>query len=222
MNWDWDYTADIVLPALIGVLPVTIIATIASFILALLVGLIFVTGRMSRHGWISAPVRELTEFIRGTPILVQLYVVFFVLPEFGVVLPPLFTGILVLGLHNGAYLTEVFRAGLESVPTGQKEAAIALNLGPGRTFVAVVAPQAIPPILPDIGNYLVAIFKETPLLSFIAVLEILHEAKIVGNEHFRFLEPITIAGIFFLVMSLIAAAGIGFVERAVNRMVFRR
>jgi polar amino acid transport system permease protein len=107
------------------------------------------------------------------------------------------------------------------VPRGQWEAAIALNLGQTTTFRDIILPQALPPIVPALGNYLVALFKETPLLSAIAVLELMQTAKILGSETFRYNEPITLVGLFFLVMSLVSAALIRVVERYLNRRVAR-
>ncbi|MGE0211447.1 MAG: ectoine/hydroxyectoine ABC transporter permease subunit EhuD, partial [Parvibaculaceae bacterium] len=130
-------------------------------------------------------------------------------------------GVLALGLHYGAYCSEVYRAGLEGVARGQWEASTALNLSSWTTFKDIIIPQAIPPVVPALGNYLVALFKETPLLSAIAVLELMQTAKILGSETFRYTEPITLVGIFFLVMSLVSAALIRMVERRLNRRAFR-
>jgi polar amino acid transport system permease protein len=130
--------------------------------------------------------------------------------------------VLALGLHYGAYCSEVYRAGLANVPKGQWEASIALNLSPWTTFKDVILPQAIPPVVPALGNYLVALFKETPLLSVIAVLELMQTAKILGSETFRYVEPITLVGAFFLVFSLISAALIRRVELSLNQRMGRR
>jgi polar amino acid transport system permease protein len=135
-----------------------------------------------------------------------------VFPQFGVVIPALVAGVMALGLHYSTYCSEVYRAGLENVPRGQWEAATALNLGPMATYRDIILPQAIPPMVPALGNYLVGLFKETPLLSAIAVLELMQTAKIIGSETFRYLEPITLVGVFFLVMSLASAALIRRVE----------
>ena len=127
-----------------------------------------------------------------------------------------------LGLHYGTYCSEVYRAGLANVPKGQWEASIALNLSTWTTFKNVVLPQAIPPVVPALGNYLVALFKETPLLSVIAVLELMQTAKILGSESFRYVEPITLVGAFFLVFSLVSAALIRRLERHLNASFGRR
>jgi len=144
------------------------------------------------------------------------------MPEFGVTLDAMPAGILALGLHYGAYCSEVYRAGLDNVPKGQWEASIALNLSPWTTFRDVILPQAIPPVVPALGNYLVALFKETPLLSAIAVLELMQTAKILGSESFQYTEPITLVGIFFLAFSLLSAAAVRQVERRLQARTRQR
>ena len=96
-----------------------------------------------------------------------------------------------------------------------------MNLSPWTTFKDIIIPQAIPPLVPALGNYLVALFKETPLLSAIAVLELMQTAKILGSETFRYTEPMTLVGLFFLVMSLASSALIRTVERVLNRRFLR-
>jgi polar amino acid transport system permease protein len=208
---DWAFVWDI-LPLLARAALVTIEATFLGFGLAASLGLLLAVGRMSRQPWIAWPVVGFVEFIRSTPLLVQLFFMFFVLPRFGIVMPAFLTGIVGLGLHYSSYCAEVYRSGLENVPRGQWEAALALNLSLPRTYWDVIIPQAIPPVIPALGNYLVSLFKETPLLSAIAVLELMQTAKILGSEYFRYLEPITIVGLFFLGLSLLSAAGIRRVE----------
>ncbi|MCR4267984.1 ectoine/hydroxyectoine ABC transporter permease subunit EhuD [Nitratireductor sp. ZSWI3] len=216
MFWDWNYVWEI-MPSLLRASLVTIEATFLGFLLALVLGLVMAILRMSRSQWISVPTAGLVEFIRSTPVLIQIFFIFFVFPEFGIVLPAMTAGVIALGLHYGAYCSEVYRAGLENVPRGQWEASTALNLSPYITFRDIIIPQAIPPVVPALGNYLVALFKETPLLSAIAVLELMQTAKILGSENFRYVEPITLVGVFFLVMSLVAAALIRQVERTLNQ-----
>ncbi|HEY9538676.1 MAG TPA: ectoine/hydroxyectoine ABC transporter permease subunit EhuD [Kiloniellaceae bacterium] len=205
MFWDWSYTWEIV-PILAEASIVTIEATVLGFILAATVGLLLAILRMSPRPWISLPAAGFVEFVRSTPLLIQIFFIFFVLPEFGITLGALTAGVLALGLHYGSYCSEVYRAGLENIPRGQWEASIALNLSPYHTFRDVIIPQAIPPVVPALGNYFVALFKETPLLSAIAVLELMQTAKILGSQTFRYTEPITLVGIYFLIFSLVAAA----------------
>jgi polar amino acid transport system permease protein len=217
MDWDWSYAFEI-MPVLAQASLVTIQATILGFFLALILGLVFAILRMSDSSYVSVPVSALVEFIRSTPLLIQIFFLYFVFPEFGLNLDALTAGIIALGLHYGTYCAEVYRAGLENVPRGQWEASIALNLSPYHTFRDIIVPQAIPPVVPALGNYFVALFKETPLLSAIAVLELMQQAKILGSTTFRYVEPITLVGLFFLVFSLVAAALIRLLERRLNRI----
>jgi polar amino acid transport system permease protein len=205
--WDWAYTWQI-LPDLLAAAVITIEATLLGFAVAAVLGLALAILRMSENPWIANPITALIEFIRGTPVLIQIFFMFYVLPQFGITMPALLTGVLALGLHYATYCSEVYRAGLENIPRGQWEASTALNLTPYRTFRDVIIPQAIPPVVPALGNYLIGMFKETPLLSAIAVVELMQTAKIIGSETFRYLEPITMVGVFFLIMSLISSVGV--------------
>jgi polar amino acid transport system permease protein len=211
MLFDWQFALEI-LPQLARAAVVTIEATFLGFALAAVLGLALALLRRSRNPWTSAITGGFVEFIRSTPVLIQIFFLFFVFPRFGIVIPAFAAGVMALGLHYACYCSEVYRAGLDGIPRGQWEAAVALNLGPLRTYRDVIIPQAIPPVVPALGNYLIGMFKETPLLSAIAVLELMQTAKIIGSETFRYLEPITMVGAFFLVMSLVSAAGVRRVE----------
>jgi polar amino acid transport system permease protein len=169
-------------------------------------------------GWVTS---AFVEFIRSTPLLIQIFFLFFVLPRVGIVLDAYMAGVIALSIHYGCYCSEVYRAGLEAVPRGQWEACTALNFSTWNTFKNIILPQAIPPIVPALGNYLVALFKDTPLLSAIAVLELVQTAKSLGSENFRYTEPMTIVGLIFLVMSLVSAMGIRWLERHLNRRSVR-
>lgn len=217
LDWDWAF-AWAILPQLLRALRVTVLATLLGMALALVLGLLFALLRRSRVRIISWPAAGLIEFIRSTPLLVQIYFLFYVGPNFGIRFSPLWTGIVALGLHYGAYTSEVYRAGIDGVPRGQWEASRALNLSASRTFLAIILPQAIPPIIPALGNYFVAMFKDTPLLSTITVLELLYTAKDIGSQTFRYLEPLTIVGILFLVVSLAAAWPLRRLEQRLNAM----
>ena len=219
MDWRWDFTFEVVLPRMWEAAGVTIWATVASFAFALVGGLVLMLLKTHRSPWVSRPATEFVEFIRATPLLVQIFFLFFLLPDFGITLPPLTTGILAIGIYNSALCAEVYRAGFQAVPKGQWEACIALNMSPWRTFKDVIIPQSLPPIVPALGNYLVAIFKETPLLSFVAVAEIMQISKLIGAEYYRFTEAVTIAGILFLVMSLVAAFLIRLTETYIKRRI---
>ncbi len=217
MFFDWEFAFEI-LPTLLEGLLVTIQATIAGFIIAAILGLLMALGRRSENPWISGPVGAIVEFIRSTPLLVQLYIFFFVLPRYGLRAPPFVVGSIALGLHYGTYTSEVYRAGIDAVDKGQWEAATALNFSPLRVWIGIILPQSIPPMIPALGNYFVAMFKETAQLAAITVTELLLSARIVGTETFRFLEPITMAGILYFLISYPSAL---IVQRLEARFVQR-
>lgn len=216
MIWDWAFAFEIT-PTLARAAWVTLQATVIGYLLALVIGLVFALLRRSRSPWIALPTGEIVEFIRSTPLLVQIYFFYFVGPQFGIRVEAWTAGLLALGLHYGCYISEVYRAGLEGVPRGQWEAAVALNLSRFRTYSDIILPQAIPPIVPALGNYLIGMFKETPLLSAIAIIELMARAKLIGSDTFRYMEPITLVGVFFLVMSLVASGLIRLVERRLKQ-----
>lgn len=201
MEWNWEFVWEI-LPTLIQGAVVTVEATLLGSVVAMAVGLLFAIARRSRNRWVSRPIGFLVEFVRGTPLLVQLYFLFYVLPDIGILLPPLTAGVIALGLHYGTYTSEVYRAGIDNISRGQWEAAKAVNLTPTQTWVHVVVPQAIPPMIPALANYFIAMFKETPLLSAITVLELMNQARSVANFSYRYLEPMTLVGVFFLAISV--------------------
>ena len=215
MIWDWAYAWKI-LPVLADAALVTIEATILGYAIALVGGLLLALMRRSPSRLIAWPAACIVEFVRSTPLLVQLFFLYFGLPEFGIRLSPFVTGVVGLGLHFSTYTSEVYRSGLDGVPLGQWEAAKALNFSAYRRYRNIVLPQAVPPIVPVLGNYLVGMFKDSTLLSAIAVLELLQMAKILGSDSFKYMEPLTIVGVFFIILSLISVAGIQWTERKVN------
>jgi polar amino acid transport system permease protein len=204
MDWSWKVAYD-VLPQMAQGLVITIEATFAGAIVAYILGLVLAILKMSKSRPIALITYWLSEFIRRTPLLVQLYFLFYVLPDLGIFLSPLAAGIIGLGLHFSTYTSEVFRAGIENVPNGQWEAAKSLNYRPYQTMRYVILPQAIPPMIPPLANYLITMFKETPLLSAITVVELFNAANIYSNSHYKYLEPMTLVGAFFLIVSVPAA-----------------
>lgn len=212
MEWDWEFVIEI-MPTLIQGAIITVQATILGSVVAAAVGLMFAIARRSPNRWIARPVGFVVEFIRGTPLLVQLYFLFYVLPDIGILLPPLTAGVIALGLHYGTYTSEVYRAGIDNISRGQWEAAKAVNLTPTQTWAHVIIPQAIPPMIPALANYFIAMFKETPLLSAITVLELMNQARSVANFSYRYLEPMTMVGVFFLVISVPAVLLLRHLER---------
>ncbi|WP_297109031.1 ectoine/hydroxyectoine ABC transporter permease subunit EhuD [uncultured Devosia sp.] len=212
-GYEWDLSSPLafalsILPILLTGMIVTIQATVLGFFVALVLGLIWAVLKSAPSRFIAWPARVVTEFIRDTPLLVQLFFLYYVLPEFGIVLPAFLTGALALGIQYSAYTSEVYRAGIEAVGADQREAARALNFSGTHTFTHVVVPQAIPRIIPAMGNYLVSIMKDVPVLSVVTVLEMLNVAKIVGDRTFDYLVPLSMVGALYLIMTLVASAGV--------------
>ena len=157
------------------------------------------------------------DFVRGTPLLVQLFFLYFAMPGIGIRLSPIATGLIAFSVHYGCYMSEVYRAGIEAVPRGQWDACVALGISRIDTYRSFILPQAIQPIIPAAGNYLVNMFKETPLLSSISVVEMMFVSAEIGADTFRYLEPITVCGLLFLLMSIGASGLVRLTERLYGR-----
>ncbi|MDK4715677.1 ectoine/hydroxyectoine ABC transporter permease subunit EhuD [Rhizobium sp. CNPSo 4039] len=219
-TWDTSTTLSFALSILpiLGIgLIVTLEAAAAGFAIALVIGLVFALLRRSRFVAISWPTAFVIEFLRDTPLLVQLFFLYYVLPIYGIVLPAFLTGALALGLQYSAYTSEVYRGGLDAVPLGQWEAATALNLSRGRTYWDIIIPQAIPRIIPAMGNYLVSMLKETPVLSVVTVVDMLNLANLIGDRTFEYLVPLSLVGLIFLILTLVCSAAIHWLEKALPK-----
>jgi polar amino acid transport system permease protein len=201
MTWNWNVALDVLPQLLYAFVRYTLVATVLGTALAAVLGLVFAIIRRARVPVLAPITTAFIEFVRSTPLLVQLFFLFFVLPEFGITLPALTTGVIGLGVHYACYLAEVYRAGIEGVPKGQWEAATALSLPPRLQWQHVILPQAIRNVLPALGNYAISMFKETPFLALITVPEMVQRAQAIGSITFRYLEAFTIAGLIFLVAS---------------------
>ncbi|WP_434052378.1 MAG: ectoine/hydroxyectoine ABC transporter permease subunit EhuD [Roseibium sp.] len=217
-DWRWDFAWEI-LPRLIEATGNTLIAAGAGYLIAVVLGLVLALAQRTPLRPLTWIVREFVEFIRSTPLVLQIFFVFYVGPQFGIRLDPWTAGMIAIGLHYSAYLSEVYRGGLESVPKGQWEACTSLSMSMRQTYVRVIIPQALPPSVAGMGNYLVGIFKDTPMLSVIGVAELMHTANAIGSEHYRFLEPFTLVGLIFLAISLPSAGLIRLFENWVRRRI---
>jgi len=210
--WDWEF-AGLILPVLLQGLWLTVQATLLAIPIALVLGLVLALLRRSPRKLVRWPVATVIEFIRGTPLLIQLFFLFYALPEFGIRFGAITTGVIGLGLHFATYASEAYRAGIDAVPKGQWEAACSVNLSTFDTWRQIVLPQAIPTVIPALGNYAVAMFKDAVLLSAIAIPELVFEARVLQSRSFRTLEPFTLAGLLFLAISIPAAVGVRYLER---------
>ena len=212
MIWDNNFAIS-VLPVLLQGLWTTVHITVIGTLLAAGLGLVFAVLRRLAIPVLSPVVSFLVVFVRGTPLLVQAYVAFFVLPAYGISFDALTTGIVVIGVNYSAYMAEVYRSGIQGVPTGQWEAATALSLPGGRTWGRIILPQAIRTVVPMLGNYLIQMFKDSAVLSAITVVELMATAQAIGSSSFRYLEPLTLAALLFLAVSYPASRLVNRLER---------
>jgi polar amino acid transport system permease protein len=210
---DFAYLAQI-LPPLLEATLVTLRIAVAAFFLSLLIGLGFAVLRLSSYHKLATGVFLFTESIRLTPLLVQLFFAYYVLPEIGIRLPAEPTGILVIGLHYATYTSEVFRSGIMAVQRGQWEASWSLGLRGGVVWRKIILPQAIRPMVPALGNYLVQLFKEVPLLSTITVYELLNTANLIAGETFRYLEVMSLVALIFFAISYASSLVIANLEES--------
>lgn len=219
MNWKWDVFMDS-LPLVTKGLYVTISLTIVCYIFALLFGFVWVFLKRLPIKSIRWIVTWIMEFIRSTPPLVQLFFLYFgwpMIPVIGMSLSPFTCAVIGLGLHTSTYIGEVYRSGIESVDHGQWEASVALNMTTTQKWLKIILPQAVPPTIPMLGNYFIILFKEVPLASTVGVMGILALANDYGSQHFRYLEPLTIVALLFLVLSYPSSLLINYIEKKMNR-----
>jgi polar amino acid transport system permease protein len=213
MSWDWDYAVDIFPDILEAFLRYTLVITILGSVVAAVVGLLFAIIRFLHIPVLAPLVTAFLEFVRSTPIPVQLFFLFYVLPEYGLTWDAEIIGVLCLGLHYACYYAEVYRAGIDAVPKGQWEACTALSIPQRYVWQRVVLPQALRNVLPSLGNYVISMFKETPFLVLISVPEMVTEAQGIGARNFDYVEPLTIAGLIFLAASYPAAVALRRLEK---------
>nr|WP_202457628.1 MULTISPECIES: ectoine/hydroxyectoine ABC transporter permease subunit EhuD [unclassified Streptomyces] len=197
-------------------LELTLKALLFGSLIAFSLGLVWAVAQRSAKKWIRWPVTVVTEFIRNTPLLVQLFFLFYVVPEWGPSMSPLTTGIVGLGLHYSTYTSEVYRAGIEGVPAGQWEAATALSLSKRRTWTSVILPQAVRRVIPALGNYVIVMLKESPQMAAIGALDMLGQAQNYSQTTFTF-EAISVVGVAFIVIAYPASLLLRVLERRLVR-----
>ncbi|MBV9786281.1 MAG: ectoine/hydroxyectoine ABC transporter permease subunit EhuD [Acidisphaera sp.] len=211
MLFDWNFALSI-LPSLLAATTVTVRVTLVGFALAVLAGLVLAL-LLRGPVWVAWAAAGIIEFIRSTPLLIQVFAAYFLLPEIGIMLDPFSTGAIALGLHYACYVAHVFRGAIDGVPRGQWEAAFALGLPRRVIYARIVVPQAMRAATPPLGNYLIAMFKDVPMLSAITLVELMYTANQIASEKFLYTEPMTLAGVICLVISLAAA----FIVRRIER-----
>ncbi len=192
---------------------ITVLLTFASMAVALVLGLLLALARLSERRVLAGAATAFVEVIRGSPLLLQLFYIFYVFPFFGLRLNKFEAGVIGLAINYGAYLSEVFRAGIEAVDKGQWEAAGALGLSRGLTLRLVVLPQAVRIVIPPIGNYFISLFKDTALVSTISIPELIFTGQLIAADSFKYLQVYSIIFVIYLVISYPASLGVRALER---------
>jgi polar amino acid transport system permease protein len=178
-------------------LGITVLLTLSTMVLATVLAIPVALARMSEFRLIRWPANVFVEFMRATPLILQLIYIYYVLPTAGIKLNPITAAITGLTLHYSAYLSEVFRGGIQSIPKGQTEAALALGLSYWLAFRKVVLPQALRAVLPTLGNYLISLFKDTSLASVVTVQELMFSGQIIAARNFQYFTVYTITAILY-------------------------
>jgi polar amino acid transport system permease protein len=209
------------LPLLLQGIPITIQLTLAATALVVVFGFIFGLGRGSKLRLLRWPSGFLVEVLRGSSAIVQLFWAFYVLPFLGIELSPFTAGVLVLGLNGGAYFSEVVRAGFASVPKGQTEAAVALNLSGWFRLTRIVLPQALPVMVPPFGNALVDMLKFTALLSLVTINEFAYRADAIRSVLSESGPVYGLTLLIYFALALIFSLAVQKLEVVVNRWAGR-
>jgi len=191
------------LPYLLGGILVTLQVALAAALFGSLIGL-FMSLASRKGGWVKTLVKSFVDFFRGTPLLFQLAMFHFGLPQLtGWVPTPYISAMIVFSLNSGAYMSEVLRAGIESIDKGQIEAAHALGVSNKDISFSIIIPQALKNVLPAIMNEFITLVKETSVVSLISLQDIMRRYSIVSAATYRFFEPLLIIGIIYLVLNIL-------------------
>ena len=200
--WDWDFVFTSGPVILRDGVWVTIVLSITSIVFATVLALLGALGRVSGNAILNAIASFYVSLIRGTPLIVQIFVIYFALPQLDIVLPAITCGIIALSLNYGAYMTEIFRAGIQAVPRGQREAAQALGMPESRIFRRIVMPQAFRIVTPAIGNEFIAMLKDSALVSTISVHETLFWSQRLGRSALEPMTALLIAALVYWVLTI--------------------
>ncbi|MEI6183411.1 MAG: amino acid ABC transporter permease [Polynucleobacter sp.] len=215
MNWDEVF---MLLSILIEGMRLTIIVTLGSLVFSTLLGLIWALMRVSGYPMLVVTSVWVVNFLRGTPILIQLFYIYFVLPEMGITLSALQAAIIGLGLAYSAYQAENFRTGIEAIDRGQIEAAQSLGMSWSTMMRRVILPQAVRIILPTYGNTMIMMLKDSSLASTITVAELAFKGQILALSTFKYSTVLTLVALLYLVMSAPLILAVGWLEKRAKKL----
>jgi len=194
-------------------LGVTVFLTVVVILLAGFLAIPLALARMSDTRWIRWPADFFVEFIRATPLILQLIYIYYVLPSAGIRLEPITAAIIGLTINYSAFMSEVYRSGIQAVPKSQYEAARSLGIRPSIIFIKVVFPQAFRIVVPSLGNYLIALFKDTALASVVTVQELMFSGQIIAARNYQYFTVYTVTALLYFAVGYPAALFVRRLER---------
>ncbi len=200
------------LPDLLRGAWVTIMVSLLSFALALVFGLLFGLMRLSRVWPVRSVAAMYIQFIRGTPLLLQLFFIYYVLPYAGITLTPFVSGTIGLTMNYSAYMAEVFRSGIQAIPKGQTEAGQAVGMSRRLLMRRIILPQAIRVIIPPLGNFFVSIFKDSALVSVITMRDLMFSGELLASATFKHFEIFTMVAVIYFLISYPTAKFVEWIE----------
>lgn len=207
-----SYLPDLLMGAL-----TTVELTLVVTLLALVFGLVVALMRLSSVNAVRWLASTYVEIMRGTPLILQLFYVYFVLPAFGISISAFLAAVLALTLNYSAYISEVYRAGIKAIPHGQIEASTALGLSHSKTMRFIIIPQAFRIVVPPLGNYFLSLFKDTALASTVTVHELMFVGQVTASSNFKYFAIYTIIGLIYLVLSYPGSLLVQYLERRMTR-----
>lgn len=193
---------------------ITVAVTLGALALSCALGLLIGIGRLSsRHRVIYGFCMAYLAVVRGTPLLVQLFIWFFGLPYFGILLPAFFCGVIGMGMYSAAYVSEIVRGSIQSVSGGQLQAALSIGMTPGKAMRHVILPQAFVRMIPPLGNEFIALIKNSALVSLLTIQDLMHEGQKIISVSYRSLEVYLAIGVVYFVLTGITALALHALER---------
>ena len=194
---------------------VTFEVTVGAILMALVLGLFTGLGRLAKNKIINGAASLYVEVIRGIPLLVQIFYIYYALGRI-VHIPDIYSAVIAMAICYGAYMGEIFRAGIQSIPRGQMEAARSLGMTHSQAMRHIIIPQAFKVVLPPIGNEFIALLKDSSLVSILAVSDLLRRGREFASESFSYFETYTIVALIYLVLTLFFSKLIGFMEERIG------
>lgn len=210
------------IPMLLDGVRMTILLTLVAVCIGVVLGLVAALMKMSRFKILRVIATSYIEIVRGTPLMVQLFLIYFGLPQLvGFIIPDIVASVCALGFNSGAYVAEIIRAGIMAVDRGQTEAAYSLGMNSRMTMRYIIIPQAIKNILPALVNEFITLIKESSVVSVIGLTELTRKANMISSVTFRSFEPLLVIGLIYFVLTFSLSKFMGRIERGLRKSDYR-